>query len=288
MKNKQLSGQKWTENVFLGFLFIGMGALIIITFSALRPTLEPVQDYLGRIGLIVLLLVATWLVRKSPRLEKYRQVLIGLLILAAVVSLDWVFSVYVMDKLGLNGSTPMSFALIKLNECAVVVVSVTLLTRLAGGSLGSIYIQKGNLKQGLTIGLVAFLVCVAGSVPMAQLMFKSGDLRLARILPWIPWLLLASLANGAQEELLFRGLFLRKLQPFFGKFMSSFLIAFVFTFLHQSVGYTLNDFAFLLVLVPLALAWGFITQKTDSLWGSILFHAGTDIPVFLSIFSRLG
>jgi membrane protease YdiL (CAAX protease family) len=215
-------------------------------------------------------------------------VLVGLLILAAVVSLDWVFSVYVMDKLGLTGRTPMSFALIKLNECAVVVVSVILLTRLAGGSLGSIYIQKGNLKQGLTIGLISFLVCVAGSVPMALLMFKSGDLGLVRILPWIPWLLLACLANGAQEELLFRGLFLGKLQPFFGKFMSSFLIAFVFTFLHKSVGYTLNDFAFLLVLVPLALAWGYITQKTDSLWGSILFHAGTDIPVFLSIFSRFG
>jgi membrane protease YdiL (CAAX protease family) len=288
MKNKQLSGQKWTENSFLGLLFIGMGALIIITFSALRPTLEPVQDYLGRIGLIVLLFVATWLVRKSPRFEKYGQVLVGLLILAAVVSLDWVFSVYVMDKLGLTGRTPMSFALIKLNECVVVVVSVILLTRLAGGSLGSIYIQKGNLKQGLTIGLISFLVCVAGSVPMALLMFKSGDLGLVRILPWIPWLLLACLANGAQEELLFRGLFLRKLQPFFGKFMSSFLIAFVFTFLHKSVGYTLNDFAFLLVLVPLALAWGYITQKTDSLWGSILFHAGTDIPVFLSIFSRFG
>jgi membrane protease YdiL (CAAX protease family) len=288
MKNKQLSGQKWTENIFLGLLFIGMGALIIITFSALRPTLEPVQDYLGRIGLIVLLFVATWLVRKSPRFEKYGQVLVGLLILAAVVSLDWVFSVYVMDKLGLTGRTPMSFALIKLNECVVVVVSVILLTRLAGGSLGSIYIQKGNLKQGLTIGLISFLVCVAGSVPMALLMFKSGDLGLVRILPWIPWLLLACLANGAQEELLFRGLFLGKLQPFFGKFMSSFLIAFVFTFLHKSVGYTLNDFAFLLVLVPLALAWGYITQKTDSLWGSILFHAGTDIPVFLSIFSRFG
>jgi hypothetical protein len=40
-------------------------------------------------------------------------------------------------------------------------------------------------------------------------------------------------------------------------------------------------------MLPLALVWGWITQKTDGLWGAILFHAGTDIPVVLSIFSKL-
>jgi membrane protease YdiL (CAAX protease family) len=35
------------------------------------------------------------------------------------------------------------------------------------------------------------------------------------------------------------------------------------------------------------LLWGYITQKTDGLWGSILFHAGMDIPIFLGIFSNL-
>jgi hypothetical protein len=28
-------------------------------------------------------------------------------------------------------------------------------------------------------------------------------------------------------------------------------------------------------------------QKTDSVWGSILLHAGMDIPVMLGIFSTL-
>jgi len=40
-------------------------------------------------------------------------------------------------------------------------------------------------------------------------------------------------------------------------------------------------------LLPLSLAWGAITQKTDSLWGAVLFHAGMDIPVVLGIFSTL-
>ena len=287
MKSNRLSAREWGERIFLALLFTAIGSMIIIVFSPLRPLLDGDVDYLGRIGLIILLLIAVVLIRKSTRFEKYWQVFLGLLVMATAVSLDWVFASYLMDSLGVNGKTPLSFALLKLNECVVVVCSVILLTRISGGSLGSIYIQKGNLKQGLIIGGIAFFVCVAGSIPMTSLMFKPGDLTFARIISWIPWILISVLANATQEELLFRGLFLRKLQPFFGKFLSTLLIVFVFTLLHKGISYTANDLIFLAVLLPLGLAWGFIMQKTDSVWASILFHAGTDIPIFLSIFSNL-
>jgi membrane protease YdiL (CAAX protease family) len=94
------------------------------------------------------------------------------------------------------------------------------------------------------------------------------------------------LANGAQEELLFRGLFLRKLEPFFGKFLSNCLIALVFTVLHKGSTYTSSEYIFLAILTPIALVWGYVMQKTDSVWGSILFHAGMDIPIFLGIFAN--
>jgi membrane protease YdiL (CAAX protease family) len=64
------------------------------------------------------------------------------------------------------------------------------------------------------------------------------------------------------------------------------LIVLVFTLLHKGITYTANDFVFFGMLLALGLAWGGIMQKTDSIWGSILFHAGTDIPVFLGIFSN--
>jgi len=286
MNKNRLSANEWGERIVLAILFTAIGSLIIIVFSPLRPLLDRVADYLGRIGLILLLLIAMLLVRKSRRFEKYWQVLLGLLIMAIAVSLDWVFGIYLMDYVGLSGITPVSFALLKLNECAVVVSAVVLFTKMAGGSLGSIYIQKGNLKLGLIIGGIAFFVCVAGSIPMTFLMFKTGNLTFARIISWIPWILISVLANATQEELLFRGLFLRKLQPFYGKFLSTLLIVFVFTLLHKGINYTSNDLIFLAVLLPLGLAWGYIMQKTNSLVASILFHAGTDIPIFLSIFSN--
>jgi membrane protease YdiL (CAAX protease family) len=92
------------------------------------------------------------------------------------------------------------------------------------------------------------------------------------------------LANGTLEELLFRGLFLRKLEPFVGKFLSNLLTALVFTVLHRGAFYTSDEAIFLAVTFPLALVWGYVMQKTDGIWGSILFHAGMDIPIILGIF----
>jgi membrane protease YdiL (CAAX protease family) len=287
MKSNHLSAREWGERIVLALLFAAIGSLIMIVFSPWRPLLDRFNDYLGRIGLIVLLLVAAWLVRRSRRYEKYWQVLFGLFIMAVAVSLDWVFGIYLIKYLGVNGNTPAGYALLKLNECAVIVCVIILFTRVSGSSLGSIYIQKGNLKLGLIIGLIAFFIAAVGSIPMSTLLFKGQDLTLARILPWIPWLLIFVLANASLEELLFRGLFLRKLEPFYGSFISNFMIAFVFTVLHRGATYTSEEYIFLAALFPLALAWGYIMQKTDGLWGSILFHAGMDIPIMLGIFLNL-
>jgi hypothetical protein len=283
----RLSAGEWVERIILAVLFVAVGGSIYLVFSPLRPLLDGVPDYLGRIGLIVTLLAAFLLVRRSVRFKKYGQVVLGLLIMSVAVSLDLIIGRYLLHYLKVSDTTAAGWAVQKLNEFFIVVSVVVSLTLLSGGSLGSIYIQKGNLKLGLTIGLITFCLAAAGSTLMAAFLFKGQDMTFSRIIVWLPWLLIFVLANAAQEEILFRGLFLRKLQPFFGRFISNFLIVFVFTALHKGADYTSNQVIFLAALVPLALAWGYLMQKTDSVWGSILFHAGMDIPIMLGIFSNL-
>jgi membrane protease YdiL (CAAX protease family) len=271
----------------VALVFLAFGSLIILVFSPWRPLLESrLADYLGRIGLVAFFLLAVALVNRNPHLEKYRQVLVGLLILSSAVSLDWIFARYLIFDLGVTDTAPSGWTVQKLNEGFIVTATIIFLNKMTGGNLGSIYIQKGNLRLGLIIGSVTFLLAAVGSIPMATL-FKAQDLNTARIIPWIPWLLIYALVNAALEELMFRGLFLRKLQPFFGKFISNFLVAFVFTGLHGTVTYTADNYIFVAVVFPLALLWGYVMQKTDSIWGSILFHAGMDIPIMLGIFSQL-
>jgi membrane protease YdiL (CAAX protease family) len=51
--------------------------------------------------------------------------------------------------------------------------------------------------------------------------------------------------------------------------------------------YTTSLLIFTVITFFLGLAFGAVTQKTDSLLGSILFHAGTDTPAALGYFSNL-
>jgi membrane protease YdiL (CAAX protease family) len=107
------------------------------------------------------------------------------------------------------------------------------------------------------------------------------------VVPWIPWILLFVLANSFNEELLFRGLFLRKLGPLLGAFPANLCMAISFVALHYGVDYTQNILMILVLLLPLGLALGYVMQKTNSIIGSWLIHASVDIAVVLALFSKL-
>ena len=80
---------------------------------------------------------------------------------------------------------------------------------------------------------------------------------------------------------------LRKLAPSTGAFGANLAIAIPFVLMHASADYFSQPFVFLAFLFLLALGWGATMQRTDSWWGSVLFHAGMDIAVVLGIFSTL-
>lgn len=287
MKSNTKVANVWVERIVLALLVLAIGSFIMVVFNPWRiPKLDRTYDYLAKIGTGIFLLVVAMLARKNRRFKKYWQLLFALFILIVAVSLDFIFGQYLLNYLGVIDSTPIGWALLKLNELFVIASVIVTFTFLSGDNLGSIYIQKGNLKLGLTIGLIAFFAFVLNAIPLARL-FKAQDLSLTRIIPWTPWILIYVLANSAMEELLFRGLFLRKLQPFLGKFFSNFLIAVIFSGIHLSGTLTGDERLFVAFLFPLALVLGYIMQKTDSVWGSILFHAGMDIPVMIGIFSNL-
>ena len=284
MKKVELSKREWGERILLAIFFVVVGSVIMIVFSPWRPMLGSANDYLGRIGLTILLSLCVVFVRRMSRNEKYWEVIYGLFVLTVAVSLNWIIAGHLIHQVEVRDTTPAGWALLKLNEAVVVISVIILLTKSSRITLGSIYIQKGKLKRGLAIGLTTFILAAAGSIPMATL-FNAQDLTLERIIPWIPWILIFVLANGSMEEVMFRGLFLRKLEPIYGKLLANVLIAFIFTLLHGAVTYTADQAIFLAILFPLALAWGYVMQKTEAVWGSILFHAGMDIPIMLGIFS---
>jgi membrane protease YdiL (CAAX protease family) len=279
---------KWIERVGAGLIYLVIGLVIMMLFKPWGTQFfkSTSVDIFGRLALILFLLAAALLAKRLPRLEKYWQLLFALMIMILAVSLDLFSGKLLFTMPGFNDSTPSGFALMKLVEGILIPVVIILLTWASGEKLGAIYLQKGKLKRGLLIGIIAFVVAAATAVPCASL-FGAVNLTFSRILSWLPWILIAALANGFMEELLFRGLFLRRLEPFTGKWIANILIAIVFISPHLTVSYTVSMSIFGFILIPLALAWGFIMQNTDSIWASALFHAGMDIPIFLGIFSQM-
>ncbi len=287
MKANRISTRELGERIILALFFISAGFLIFTQFSPYGPKPTGIGSYLGRIILTTSLLLIAVLLKRSSCYKKYWLVPYGLFIMALAVTLDWIFGRFLVDTLNITTDSPRVNALMKLNEAVLIIVVIHFFTRVSGSSLGSIYVQWGNKKWGIIIGLATFVLAVAVSGLGARYLFMAKDLTFNRIIPWIPWLLIYVLSNGAMEELLFRGLFLQKLEPFFGKLLSNILIAFVFTSLHSFANYTSEMTIFIAVVTLLAILWGFIMQKTNSVLASILFHAGMDISIMLGMFSNL-
>jgi uncharacterized protein len=270
------------------FFLLALGFLVFVVFSHMRPMLNGKADLIGRIGLCAVLLLSALLTLGSEQARRYSRVLFAFFIASVAISVDYYVpsQQWLLSFLRISGNSPAGIALEKLESSAIIIGIILLLTKLSRESLASVYVRKGKVLKSLAIGAVAFVISATGSVFAAGL-FGARGVTIEKALPWIPWILIFIFGNALNEELLFRGLFLRKMEPLTGKVFANLIITIPFVFHHTGVSYTGNELMFLAILLPLSLAWGAITQNTDSLWGSVLFHAGTDIPVVLAVFSNL-
>jgi membrane protease YdiL (CAAX protease family) len=286
-KDNKSKRQERILRLGLFFLFVIIGLLLFFVFSHFRPLFSRNVDIPARIALILALLVSSLLLRRSERLNKYWPVFFAFFTASLAQALDYYFSGWSLSLLGLDVTSPAGITVDKLESTFLIVVPIIVLTKLSGNSMSSIYLQKGNLRQGLIIGLTVFVVVAAVSIPWAKWQYQAGDLSLQRVVPWIPWILLFVLANAFNEELLFRGLFLKKLEPLVGAFPANLCMAIPFVALHYGVDYTQNIFLIMALLLPLGLALGYVMQKTNSIIASWLIHASFDIAVVLALFSNL-
>jgi membrane protease YdiL (CAAX protease family) len=171
----------------------------------------------------------------------------------------------------------------KFMQAALIVIGILAVTKLSGQNLASLYLRKGRLILGLGVGFVgagAFLVLMHATAFLA--------LGATKLLSLAPWIALFVLSNAFMEELLFRGLFLGRYEPLIGKWLTIFSTALAFTLAHMQVTYAPDMVSFLLVTFVLSIIWAWLMQKTKSVWGSTVFHAGADLLIILPIFSSLG
>jgi membrane protease YdiL (CAAX protease family) len=286
MKNSEATKTNGLARIVV-FLVLLLSLLMVFLPDAFSEKISNRHEVPLRISTSIVFLIVSLRFRGMDRFREYWRVFFAFFIASTAMLIDWHFSQWAARALKVDPDSTVGYAIDKLESTLLLVGMILILNRLSGANLASLYLKAGRVKLWLVIGLGTFLFFSGSSVWMAETLFKGRNLSWERILPWIPWVLLFVLANGLNEELLFRGLFLQKFEPFLGAWVSNLLITMIFVVWHLGADYTSDMLIFGGILFVLTLLWGLVMQKTDSIWGSVLFHAGADIPIMLGIFSSL-
>ncbi len=268
--------------IFMAFV---LSALLVVFVAVTFASAIPRQLIIAlQIGLIIIFLAMTGVVYRCQRLRDYWPVSFALFVAAAAI----VFSNYAGELgvalVGAKLESAKGFTALKFTEDLVIIATIICFTVISRTSLGAIYLKLGNIKVGLIVGLSTFAACALLSTlqPAVSRMGAANALVLA------PAILIIILADGFTEELLFRGLFLRKLEPFLGKNGSNLATALVYGLAHLQVKFTTEVWAFVAITFLLGLLWGWLMQKTDSILAPALFHAGMDALIIFDAFAVYG
>jgi uncharacterized protein len=271
--------------LFLLFLICGislpsLSGLLIYPFSKVPSELMLAYT----IALSFIFLGISIFLRSRQSLKNYWQILFSFFIASLALFFDFLVNI--------PADTMTGFLLDMLVSASILVSVIILLTKISGNSLGSIFLKRGNIKLGIIVGFIGFFIFAITAIPVAEYMFQGQNLNLDKVIAWLPWIIPIVLLNGVREELLYRGLFLKKYEAKLGPRTSNLLQAIIFSLSHSVAGVGLNSYtpfiwALVIFTFALGLAWGYIMQRTNSIIGSVLFHAGTDIPVFIGIFSNI-
>ena len=102
------------------------------------------------------------------------------------------------------------------------------------------------------------------------------------------WILVFVFANSFMEELLFRGIFLEKLNCFFKPVWSVTLTSICFAAPHLTVNYSPNVLFFSGIVFILGMMCGYAMHYTRSLIAPVLIHAGADLMIIIPVFAAYG
>jgi membrane protease YdiL (CAAX protease family) len=282
---------RWTRGIIFVLYLIGGLAVFLYganTFSIFPTNSNPLYEW----GLTAFFLALALLLRRSSNLRRFWEIAYALFVAAFANAVNLALGNW-LGRMIPSTSLAQEYAIDKVSQAVPIVIAIILLTLLVGDDLGSIFLKKGNLKLGLTFGFISFgvfavifvvIAVLQSNAPVTGGLFASG-VSLKTLSTAMPWMLIFVFVNGFMEELWFRGISLGKLHPVLGEALAVIVTALVFGISHTAGTYIspAERILFPAIVVGLGLLNGFMMLKTDSIWGSVLFHAGYDLLVIIPI-----
>jgi membrane protease YdiL (CAAX protease family) len=285
-KQQLQTNQVQRLGLFIVFLICGLVVLFLgSNFYKIFPTN---QNLTYNLTISAVFLAAALSFKYGKRMNIYWHLTFAFFIASIVypiTSLTAGWKSEMLSRLGLvAGITSQGTAVDKLFQMVLTVIPILVLIKLSGADLASIYLKRGDLKMGLSFGALVWF----NFATSAFLFFATRFTIVDRFVAAVIWGLVFSFANGFLEELWFRSIFLKRLQPFLGVSGAVLLTSIVFSVIHAGSTY-LTPIALPFMLAntfTLGLACGYLTMKSDSIWGATLIHAAADFFLFIAMLSN--
>lgn len=271
-----------TDKMVISVALFLVGLLVFVFGSPYYRVFATNWNQTYYVLLAVGLLILTIIFSRVPSLSRFVPAAYAFLIasVALVVLKAGFFNLSIKAANQLQ-----EIAIDKASQFLHIVPVILLMTLLARKDLGSIFLQTGQLKQGLTFGMISFISFAVlsylinrGNADFLQLVFKN-----------IPWLLLFVLANSIMEEFWFRAIFLKPFDTLVGRTAAIFITALVFGLSHINATYEFpgGGVVFGIVVFTLGAIGAYAMLKDQSLIGPVLFHAGYDLLIILPVINSI-
>lgn len=288
LANKETIQTNWLQRLTLFTVFLASGLAILFLGSNFYEILPTNRNLTYNLITSVIFLAASLWFKFDKRLNRYWMVTFAFFIASViypVTSLTANWKGEMLSQLGVVvGVTSQGTAVDKVFQMLSTAIPILVLVKLSGADLGSIYLKRGNLKLGLSFGILVWFNFATSAFLFFAERFTSMDRLAAAVL----WGLVFAFANGFLEELWLRAIFLKRLEPFLGLGGSVLLTSIVFSVIHAGATY-LTPIAMPFMLAntfTLGLACGYLMMKSDSIWGPTLIHAAADFFLFIAMLAN--
>jgi membrane protease YdiL (CAAX protease family) len=272
------------KNGLLFILFTG-ASFLAFNIGGYNNFIPSELRLIVRIIIACILFLSTIMLYKTERSwNRYWKISYALLLSSVGLVLAGFFGNWYTLIPGLSLSTVEGVSIAKVAEVIPIVVTILIGTWLVERDFTPVFVRGGDLRKTFKIGLIVSPVALIPFFALGGLGLSVG---LDVIFAWLPWMCIFGFSNAFMEELMVRGLFLKKYNAIFGKNNSLLLTSVIFALLHQAIIEFTDPVTFtifLLITFILGLSWGYVMQKSDSIWGAVLAHAIADILFIITVF----
>ncbi len=273
-----------TTNGFLLLLFIGC-SFLVFNVGGYNTFIPSDLRLLARIAVAGIMFISTFILYRSQgRANRFWKISFSFLIASIGLVMAWFFGTWYYLIPGLSPSTVEGAAIAKVAEALPIILSILVGIWIVEKDFTSVYVQGGDLRRSIKLGLIASPAALFPFIALGGLTFSAS---LDALLLAMPWILAFSFSNGLMEELMIRGIFLREYDSFFGQTQSLILTSIIFAIFHQAIigiADIISLAYYFSIPLIMGLIWGYIIQRSDNIWGSVLAHMIADVLFFLVMF----